>query len=71
MDPCRHGMASFKWCSLPGCADRLLRHSVAESDDTPSEPVRRIQRKPTMTRPPSVPPFPRTMSDGVRIFSRF
>ncbi|KAH9983664.1 hypothetical protein BJV77DRAFT_1062378 [Russula vinacea] len=38
---------------------------LAESNDLPSEPVRRIQRKPTMTRPPSVPSFPRTMSDSL------
>jgi hypothetical protein len=70
MVPSRHGMASFKWCIPSGCADRLLPHSVAESNDTPPEPVRRIQRKPTMTRPPSAPSFPRPMSDGVRLSSR-
>jgi hypothetical protein len=53
------------------CADHVLPHSVAESNGIPSEPVRRIQRKPTMTRPPSVSPYPRTMSDGVRLFSHF
>jgi hypothetical protein len=71
MVPSRHGMASFKWCAPSECADRFLPHSVAGSNDIPSEPVRRIQRKPTMTRPPSVPSFPRTMSDGVRLSSRF
>jgi hypothetical protein len=71
MVPSRHGMASFKSCSPSRCADRLLPHSVAESDDIPPEPVRRIQRKPTMTRPPSVPSFPRIMNDGVRLSSRF
>lgn len=38
---------------------------VAESNDISPEPVRRIQRKPTMARPPSVPSFPRPMSDGI------
>jgi hypothetical protein len=71
MVPSHHGMVSLKWCIPSGCADRLLPHSVAESNDIPPEPVRRIQRKPTMIRPPSVPSFPRTMSDGVRLSSRF
>ena len=61
-------MASYMWCILSAYVDRLLTHSVAESNDVPPEPVRRIQRKPTMTRPPSVPSLPRTMSDGVRLF---
>jgi hypothetical protein len=50
------------------CADRALPHSVTESNDIPSEPVRRIQRKPTMTSPPSISSYPRNMSDGVRLF---
>ena len=67
--PSHHGMTSFKWCIPSGCTDRLPPHSLAESNDIPPEPVRRIQRKPTMTRPPSVPSFPRTMTDGVRLSS--
>jgi ubiquitin carboxyl-terminal hydrolase 8 len=45
-----------------------------ESRDLPQEPVRRIQRKPTMARPPSISSlnaYPRTMSEGVRFSSRF
>ena len=58
-------------CIPSGCADHVLPHSVAETNDVPPEPVRRVQRKPTMTRPPSVPSFPRPMSDGVSLHSRF
>ena len=51
--------------------DSILRlYSYAETGDIPSEPVRRLQRKPTMTRPPSVSSlnsFPRTLSEGVRL----
>jgi ubiquitin carboxyl-terminal hydrolase 8 len=62
---------SLKWCIPSGYADHVLPHSVAESNDVPPETVRRVQRKPTMTRPPSVPSFPRPMSDGVSLYSRF
>lgn len=40
---------------------------LTEPRDFPSEPARRLQRKPTMTRPPSVSSLnalPRTMSEG-------
>jgi ubiquitin carboxyl-terminal hydrolase 8 len=50
--------------------DLIRRLSHPESGDMPSEPVRRLQRKPTMTRPPSISSlssFPRTMSEGVRL----
>lgn len=69
--PSHHGITSFKWCIPSGCTDRLPPYSLAESNDIPPEPVRRIQRKPTMTRPPSVPSLPRTMTDGVRLSSGF
>jgi ubiquitin carboxyl-terminal hydrolase 8 len=62
---------SLKWCIPSGNADHVLPHSVAESNDVPPETVRRVQRKPTMTRPPSVPLFPHPMSDGVSLYSRF
>ncbi|KAH8995056.1 cysteine proteinase [Lactarius hatsudake] len=42
---------------------------LPEPRDLPSEPVRRLQRKPTMTRPPSVSSLnalPRTMSEGAQ-----
>jgi ubiquitin carboxyl-terminal hydrolase 8 len=51
-----------------GLTDRVHLLSHPESGDIPSEPVRRLQRKPTMTRPPSVSSlnsFPRTVSEGV------
>ncbi|KAI0296552.1 hypothetical protein B0F90DRAFT_1811293 [Multifurca ochricompacta] len=55
----------------PGPANNvssLSFRSPSESRDLPTEPVRRLQRKPTMTRPPSISSlnaFPRTMSEGV------
>ncbi|KAI9440817.1 cysteine proteinase [Lactarius indigo] len=42
---------------------------LPEPRDLPSEPIRRLQRKPTMTRPPSVSSLnalPRTMSEGTQ-----
>jgi len=60
----------------PSCASVLTSfftlHSPPESSEFPSEPVRRIQRKPTMTRAPSISSlstFPRTLSEGVRYIS--
>ena len=50
-------------------ASLLLSHSPPDSRELPSEPVRRLQRKPTMTRAPSVSSLnaiPRTISEGVR-----
>ncbi|KAI9430182.1 hypothetical protein H4582DRAFT_2113921 [Lactarius indigo] len=43
--------------------------TLPEPRDLPSEPIRRLQRKPTMTRPPSVSSLnalPRTMSEGTQ-----
>jgi hypothetical protein len=75
----RHGMImiSQRLCSCSWSTDHPCQHSVPEPReprDLPAEPVRRIQRKPTMNRPPSVSSlngYPRTMSEGVRFFFLF
>ena len=54
---------------LTAFASLPLSHRLPDSREPPSEPVRRLQRKPTMTRLPSVSSLnatPRTISEGVR-----